>query len=34
MTSVQILTIVYTWYPTAFFIDLTIHSIMVWRQGS
>lgn len=32
MSATEILWIVYVWYPTAFFIDLTIHSVLVWWQ--
>lgn len=33
MTSTEFLIVVYTWLPTGFFIDLTIHSVMVWWQS-
>lgn len=33
MTSTEILWLVYVWLPTCFFIDLTIHSVLVaWQR--
>lgn len=30
MTSTEILWIVYQWLPVGFFIDLFVHSVLVW----
>lgn len=33
MSSTEILWLVYEWLPTGFFIDLTIHSVVVWWRA-